>query len=519
MDLQYYLEIFWRRKWIIVITVLMTEIVVMIGTFKTVPTYSATTTMRIASASSGSVTSYDYMYADRLMNTYVKLATTKPVLDTLKQQLGLSKLPSIEVKTVSTTELIQITVEHRDPKTAALAANTMANILIDQSLELYTGSGESSLEILGEQVSSMELEVNQARTEYTGLVAKTPEDTEGIQSAKQMLDLKQQMYATILEQYEQTRLKESLRANMISVVEPAIAPDQPAKPRKVLNIALGFMVGVVGGVGLAFLFENIDSTLQSSDQIEAVTKLPSIGKIPELVGKNSLINVNNSFAYQESFHRLRAHILSAEFPVHTLVITSAEPRDGKSRIAADLAHAMAQSGRDVVLVDGDLRAPVQHKLFNIENNIGLSNILEQKTDYLEALQWCEDQGVHVLPSGPIPANPSELLGSNQMKLLIDQLSNNYDMVIIDTPAGLVVTDAVILAPIVDAVALVVCRGKSSSSVVKTLLAQVNTIKVRWIGIIINRAKLNRSHYYYNHKKENKNIIQEFQDLLHFDRGK
>jgi len=273
MDIQHYLAILWRRKWIIAMTVLVTEIIVIIGTFMSVPIYSTTTTLRIALASSGSVSSNDYFYADRLMNTYVKLATTTPVLDELKQRLGLSKLPIIEVKTLPTTELIQITVEDSDSNTAILVANTLGEILISKSLELYTGSGESSLDLLSKQVSTMEQEVSEARTVYLDLVAKTPEDTEGIQNAKQMLDLKQQMYASILEQYEQTRQKLSLRANSISVVQPAMFPDSPVSPRKVLNIALGFMVGMIGGLGLAFLFENIDTTLYSADQIEMVSEL------------------------------------------------------------------------------------------------------------------------------------------------------------------------------------------------------------------------------------------------------
>lgn len=179
MDLQQYLVILWRRKWIIVTTMIMTEIVVIIGTLKATPIFSVSTTLRIASASSGSISYYDYMYADRLINTYVKLATTAPVLNELKQQLKISDLPPIEVKTISETELIQISVEHPNPILAANVANTLANILMNQSLELYTGTGKSSQEILSEQLSMMETEVNTARTNYMDLVAKDPGDTGG----------------------------------------------------------------------------------------------------------------------------------------------------------------------------------------------------------------------------------------------------------------------------------------------------------------------------------------------------
>jgi len=504
MDLQHYLAILWRRKWIILITVFITEIVVIIGTLKAQPIYSALTTLRIASASSGSVSYYDYMYADRLMNTYVKLATTIPVLDELKQRLKLSNLPPIEVKPIPDTELIQITVEHTNPLLAANVANTLADVLINQSLELYTGSGKSSQEILSEQVSQMEEEVNQARTEYMDLVAKDPGDTESIQAAKQKLDLEQELYAAILEQYEQSRLKEAVRAKSVSVVEPAIPPDKPSKPRKELNIALGFLAGMVGGLGLTFLFENLDSTLFTADQIEAVTKLTSIGKIPQLENHNSIINLNGDFASGESFRRLRTNILLLENPVRTLLITSAEPGEGKSTIVANLAYSMAQSGRKVVVVDCDLRVPTQHTIFNIDNKVGLSSILEQKVTFTEAVQASEFQGLQILPSGPLPTKPAELLGSDQMIKLIKQLSHTFDLVIIDAPAMLAVADAIVIASMVDAVALVICRAMTSSGAVRALQAQLSKVKARLIGVIINRAELNKSHYYYDRKEASLN---------------
>jgi len=141
---------------------------------------------------------------------------------------------------------------------------------------------------------------------------------------------------------------------------------------------------MAGGLGLAFLFENIDTTLYTSDEIEAITKLPSIGKVPKQHRRNLFNNINGTFAYEESYRHLRANILSMELPIRTLLITSAEPRDGKSTIIADLAPIMAKSGQNVVVVDGDLRIPSQHELFNVENKIGLSSVLQQKLAFTES---------------------------------------------------------------------------------------------------------------------------------------
>ena len=155
MELKTYINVLLRRKWVILITIVVTLAVVIIGTLLTTPVYSATTTLRIATAANGSINYSDYMYADRLINTYVQMSTTKPVLDELKRRLNLNELPQIGVDTIPNTELIRISVEHQDPTQAANIANTLGEVLMSQSLELYTGSGKSSMQILSDQVTRM----------------------------------------------------------------------------------------------------------------------------------------------------------------------------------------------------------------------------------------------------------------------------------------------------------------------------------------------------------------------------
>ncbi len=337
MELRTYIEILWRRKWIIIITILLTEIVVIIGTFITKPVYSASTKIRIAAAATGTISYSDYMYADRLMNTYVELATTTPVFDDLKQQLGLSILPQIKVVTIPNTELIEISVEDHNPFLAANVANTLANILINQSVKLYTGTGRSASELLNTQVTVMEQQVNEARVNYLSLLSNDPNNADGIQTAKQKLDLEQQMYNSLLDQYEQTRLSEAIRQNSVSVVEPATPPIKPAKPNKALNIVLGFFVGIVGGFGLAFIFENLDTTLYTTNQIESITHLSVIGEVPDLDQINSFSQLDNNLSFGEAYRRVRMNILSKDFPIRSLMITSAGPKEGKSIIIANLS--------------------------------------------------------------------------------------------------------------------------------------------------------------------------------------
>jgi succinoglycan biosynthesis transport protein ExoP len=501
MEIRNYLAILWRRKWVALITLIVTTAVVTIGTFLTTPTYSATAMLRIASAATGTVNYSDYMYADRLLNTYVTISTSKLVLDQLKQKVNLQTLPPIDVKTIPNTELIQITVDDVDPTRAANIANALADILVSQSTELYSGGGQSSLDILRNQLTEMENEVNQARQAYVDLSANNPADTEKIQAAQQTLTLKQKLYADLLDQYEQARLNEAIRAKSISVAEPAFPPLSPSKPNKPLNIALGFLVGGIGGVGLAFLFENLDTTLYTKEQIEDLTKLPNLGMIPDAKVQRLFISSNGSNPYIEAFRRIRTTIFrpDKENPVGTLLVTSPEIGEGKSTIVINLAYTLAQAGHKVIVVDGDLRVPNQHKLFNLPNEQGLSSVLMQTTNLALAIQESKVPGLKVLTSGPIPKYPSELLGSLEMSEVIHQLRKSFDITIFDTPAISHVADTSALVPFMDAVVLVVSRATSRKEQVMAACKQLEENNAKLIGFIVNRAGQHRNYYYRERK--------------------
>jgi polysaccharide biosynthesis transport protein len=493
MELRSYLSILWRRKWIIATTAAMTLTVTIIGMLMFVPVYTATTTLRIATAAGGSpdYVSYDITYADRLMNTYNEIAMSGPILAELARKLGLDKPPEVDVEVPANTELLKITVEHSNPNVARDAANTLADLLIAQVREQYDSDGKTAQDILREQLAQAEEDLNQARENYetvlTQFAAGSPQDT----AAKRALDLREDTYARQLEQYERARITEAVRANTISIVEPAVVPLAPSKPQKVLNIGLGLILGLVAGVSLAILFENMDTTLHTTEQIEQAAALPTLGNIPVLKrGKKRILFENNS-PQNEAFRRLRTNLLALEedASLHTLLVTSAEPGEGKSTIVANLACAMAELGSKVILVDGDLRLPTLHKIFDLPNQFGLSSLLEQKISLDTAIQRTNIAGLQVLPSGPLPANPAELLGSARMHVLLRQLSEHSDIVLLDTPALMAVTDTAVLATSADGVILVVRRAHSRQEMVRAACQQLASVKAQALGIVVNRAKL------------------------------
>ncbi len=507
MDLKYYLSILWGNKWILLVTLIITLVSVTVGTMLITPIYSASATLRVTPATTGSMTSADYAYSERLMNTYTKIAVSGPVLQELATKLNLQKAPEVKVTTISSTELMQITVRSPDPALAQNAANALADILVAQSQELYSGGEKSTTEILAEQLAVAETELNQARSNYEDLVAQLPNDTEGIAKASLLTDLKQKTYETLLDQYEAARVREAIRANTITIVDPAVLPTRPSQPNKVMNIGLGFIVGLVGGIGLVFLFENLNPRLHTLDQIETVTELDIIEKVPSIRHKSISgwfkrdFRVNSS-AFKGSFQKLQtkiAQLNANEHTINSILFTSAVPGEGKSTIVANLALAMGKAGQKVVVMDCDMRIPTQHRIFGVPNKVGLSTLFTQQTRLLNVMQKSRNPNTWIITSGPVVPNAMELLGSPQMKIILDQLVQKFDYVLLDTPALLPVGDAIALGTIVDGIVLVTRQSYCKEDDLRETYKQLADVNTRILGVVVNDVKNSTGRYYNQYK--------------------
>jgi non-specific protein-tyrosine kinase len=508
MDLKGYLAILKRNIRVILLTLIVTVAVATVVTFKITPIYTASCTLRVATAASGYS---NYIYADRLLNTYTKLATSGPILNELTNNLKLQTAPQVTVVTIPNTELIKISVESPDPQVAQNSANTLAEILMAQAKQLYAGEGMSTQDVLGEQLTQAENDLTKARQEYDAYVSQHPSDTSQIAAMDAAIQLRQKTYNDLLSQYDHARIQESILANIISIVEPAIFPLAPSKPNKALNIGLGFLVGLVSGVGLAFLFENLGTRLYTSKQIEAAVELNSIGKIPimergrpfSLKTQKTHVDANLHTPFTEAFRRLMIQILmqnpnsqKKRGALRSLLITSSEPGEGKSTIAVNLAIAFAQSGKKVIVVDCDLHMPKQHQINGLSNQVGLSTLLTEQTSMEEIVQESGIPGMYVLTSGPLPPNPAKILEGPRMISLIRDMSQQYDVILLDSPAFLVLADAALLAPIVDGVILVARRNFIQEGAVKETRRQLAEIKAHVIGLVVNEAEPNGTYYYY-----------------------
>lgn len=287
----------------------------------------------------------------------------------------------------------------------------------------------------------------------------------------------------------QSRRLREFRSHPVSVIIPAVPPTETSELNLPLNLMLGLLAGLMGGLGLAFILENLDNTLRSSDQIEQATDLTSLGELPLNRAAHPIVFASGSSTGTEAFRSLRVNIQGFENYQHlqTLMVTSAQPKEGKTTTAVNLAIAMAQAGQDVVLVDCDLRRPRIHQILNMPNQIGVSTALIQDIPAEKVLKQSVKYGMHVVTSGPVVRSPVELLASDNMQRFLDELSQQFSSVILDVPSILTVADASVIAPWVDGVALVVGANIANQKSLSSARRRLGAANANIIGTIINGA--------------------------------
>ncbi len=503
MELGQLWSILWRRKWIILLTMHMALFIAILVTLLIPSRYTATATLRVATTQIGPVLDqrgYDMSYSDRVMNTYSKLATSGPILTQLAQKLGSAKTPVVSVNIPANTELMQLSVEDSDPGRAANGANLLGQIIINDFNSHAVQTGKTADQVLSDALAKNQADLDQAQKNYNATVARTPQNQDQVNAARSALDSLQQERNNLLSQQQQSILLQANQANVISVADPATPPLFPSKPNVPLNTGLGLVLGLVGGLGLGFLFEHRDTTLYTTEQIVQATQAQPVGWVPNM-GRHKGVLFREYSPEAEAVQRLRTNIIAQDNSSApcTVLVTSAESGEGKSTIAVNLSRSFAQSGRGIVLVDADMRMPVMHHIFGLPNTQGLSSILERKAAVNDVMFYKRNPGVWVIPSGPMPTNPADLLGSAEMALLLKQLVERFDVVIIDTPPFLPVADTAVLAPKVDQVLLIVGRNVGHRDAAQAAYDQLEHLHVRSLGVVVNRAERRQRYGYYNYR--------------------
>jgi len=453
------------------------------------PIYTVSTTLRVAASMGMTQSLQYYTYNTQLMNTYVELATSRPVMAKLKSRLKSEVTPDIQAEVVPNTELIRITASSPNPKLAATASNTLAQILIEQSDELYSGGSTSTSEILVNQLSRAEAELADTRDEYERLITLTPPANEQIVVSGQILQEKQRTYETLLRQYEQALYREALAASMVTVVEEATVPSAPSEPRLSLNYALAAIVGLFAGIMLVFLLESMDDQLHFTQEIETSIQLPVLAKLPHARITHLLISKNGNSKLSESVRHLAARLQMEQQALEHKVIALTGPQSGQGTTItiANLGYALAEQGRKVVIVDCNVRDPKLHQLFNLPNEQGLTNILSKGLDVQQAVTKTNHENLSLLSTGPVTDSPLQAFAAASISSLLQNLREQFDYVLIDTPA-LTVADIAAITPFADELILVVRRSHVKRETLKSAGEFLSRLNGKSIGLVVNEVE-------------------------------
>lgn len=300
----------------------------------------------------------------------------------------------------------------------------------------------------------------------------------------------------------------------VSIAQPPSVPSAPVSPRTKLNLALGLLVGLAVGIGGAVLRSALDTRIRDQETVSAILDGPVLGGFRDesAVREHPLLVDSDPFSHRaESFRQLRTNIrfLAVDTRVRSLVVTSSLPAEGKTTVSTNLAIALAQSGEQVILVDADLRRPAIGELMGLNPRVGLTNVLLETTSVDSALQTYRDGlSLRVLTSGPIPPNPSELLGSQRMQDVLAALQQRATVVIFDTPPLLPVTDAAVLAVHTDGALLVARAGATHRDQLRTSVTNLQQVGAHLFGAVVNRLPARRAAggygygYSYNYQPKN-----------------
>ena len=296
-------------------------------------------------------------------------------------------------------------------------------------------------------------------------------------------------------------VKETMKIDNVQIIDRAVVPENPVSPRKLLNMAIGAVLGFMAGVFLTFLLEYLDNTIKTPKDVERVLNLPVLGTIPDIglkeEDKIAIVKKNPKSPIAEAFRTLRTNIqfTSVDKEIKVLAVTSATPGEGKSILASNLAISLSQEEKKILFIDCDLRKAKGYEMFNIPNTVGLTSLLMGKSSLADTVYSSGELGVlDVITSGPIPPNPSELLSSDSMREFLEGIKEKYDMIILDTPPLGPVTDAAIISTIADGMLLVIETGKAAEGQVEYARESLDKVNANVIGAVLNKMPIRKGRY-------------------------
>jgi non-specific protein-tyrosine kinase len=514
MEIKQYAALVWRWAWLIILGAVIAGGIAYIVSINTTPVYATSARLLIDEAP-GSSAGNDYsqiLLEQKLAQTYVEIINTRQVREATIEQLGLpltqGQLGSmVSVSSVPETQLLTIRVEDTDPERAALIANTIGAVFIQQNQERENLRYAEPLSNWQSRLDELALQISEIETEIAPLV-NTEDAAESVALSRLETRLNEAriQYTEAFNNLNDLQISQAKESSNLIQIEEAQPNSIPIRPRTSTNTLLAIVVGAMLAIGIVFLIEYLDDTIKSPQDIAADTDLSTLGTIAVIRSDTPddrlITHRTPRDPISEAYRVLRTNLSfsAVDDNLHTVLVTSSSPSEGKSTSAANLGVVIAQTGKRVIIVDSDLRRPVQHKIFGVTNNQGLTTaILDNRTPVSYHIQPTKIPDLQVMPSGPIPPNPAELLNSQRMEQVLAELKTIADVVIFDTPPVLSVADASILASKTDGV-LLVAEAKGTKR--HALMESVNRLRAsnaHIFGVVVNKFDPGRSGYYYKYQ--------------------
>lgn len=442
VEIRDYLRVL-RARWksIIAVTVLGVAAAVL-GTFLTTPLYAASSQLFVSTTGTADVSAayQGNLFSQQRVTSYAELIKGEEVAQRVVDDLDLTE------------------------SAAAVAGQVSVQVVPDTVLLTVTVTDPSA-------VRARDL-VNAISRQFTGLVTELETPTGG-----------------------------TVAAAKVTVVQVADQPTSPVSPQPLRNLALGLVLGVLLGAGLAVLRDRLDNTVKERREVVENTGAPVVGAVPYDSERSSKPLISFSSGHSTSaevYRQLRTNLqfLDVDHPPRVLVLTSAVPGEGKTTTACNLAFVLAEAGHQVLLVEADLRRPRVARYLNLVESVGITNVLAGTADLDDVLQPTGSPNVSVLASGPHPPNPSELLGSVHMQQLLGTVRTRYDYVVIDAPPLLPVTDAAVLTTLADGAILVVRHGRTRRGELARAAENLRAIDARVLGTVLNMVPAKAGAYEY-----------------------
>ncbi len=492
MELRDYLAVFRRRKGTVLLATLVVTGVALALSLAQTPVYEAKVRLLLESTQSVFDASGSARPVD--VRTEIERLQSHPVQQSVREKAGVA--PRVSAIQVGQTQVMQLTTESTDRAKAAALANAYAEAYIGLRVSQAVDQLERAAKPLQQKIDALDAEIRPLQDQIAAVPAGPQREAKSLELSPKLTSLLT-IQSTFKSTLDKLQVDAGLRSGGVQIVAPAVVPTDPVRPKPIRNSLLGLGVGLILGTALAFLFEHLDDSIKTKEDLSrSAGDLTVLSVIPAVAGwrnraDTKLVSRDEpSSPAAEAYRSLRTSIqfMGLDRKLQVLQITSPNASEGKTTTLANLAVALSQSGQTVAILSCDLRRPRIHEYFGLPNAVGFTSVLLGETPLSSALQRVPGvPRLVVLASGRLPPNPSELLTSRRTADLVGALRNQVDIILVDSPPVLPVTDAAVLSARVDGTLLIAMAGQTNTKEMTRALETLRNVDATVIGAVLNGA--------------------------------